>query len=219
LHNAHGYYIILTIFYHARITDTIIIMEKTKKRAITNEVERKLVHMAHTLTIAFMVMNCSYTTIISAEIIFLILVSVVRKMRWFHSLQEVDRVSYGEFFMPIAFIILAAFNTDKWIFLASVLHLAFADVAAALVGTVWGGRQYGMFGLKKTVIGTSAFVLVSIITVSGILSYGLPITNYGWLITIAFVAAVATIMENTSPLGSDNLTIPLSVTCMLYALT
>lgn len=197
-------------------------IKKTAKAGtnfLRNELERKILHVIHTFTVVGLIFMVSYSVIIAIELSFLALVFVARKLRWFQGMQEVGRVSYGEFFMPVAFILLAAAGIDRWIFLAAVLHLAVADVAAALIGVAWGRRAYYVFGLKKTTLGTAAFVFFSLAIGLFLVASGQFVFSYSWPLCICAVTAATTIAENTSPLGSDNLTIPLVVAAVFLAAT
>ncbi len=192
-------------------------MAKVGTNFLRNELERKILHVIHTFTVVGLIFTARYSTIIIIELLFLALVFAARKLRWFQGMQEVGRVSYGEFFMPVAFILLAAAGIDKWIFLAAVLHLAVADVAAALLGVAWGKRVYYVFGLKKTILGTAAFIFFSVAIGLFMVASGQFAFSYSWPLCICAVTAAATIAENTSPLGSDNLTIPLIVAAVFLA--
>jgi phytol kinase len=93
--------------------------------------------------------------------------------------------------------------------LAGVAALAFADPAAALVGTRWGQRRYTRWAHGRSVEGSIAFFLVAAVSaavVAALCPGGPPPLRAA--VGCGVVGAVA---EALAPAGVDNLTIPLLV--------
>jgi len=112
--------------------------------------------------------------------------------------------SEGEFYFVAgaAFAVLFA-REDRFVYLASMLMLTFADAAAALVGQ-WTGRLR-CWGNDKTMEGSLAFCLVALLCLLGpcfVMEHG------GDLGLILAICLLATVSEGISARGSDNLWIP-----------
>ncbi len=110
---------------------------------------------------------------------------------------------------------------------AALMAMTLGDAAASLVGQRWGRRRYTLFGNRKSWEGTAAMAIVSFLAVgftllilpgSALSPHSLPMPAsqvWGLALTSALVAALA---EGISPAGTDNLTVPLTVALLLYAL-
>ena len=175
------------------------------KYANDNEPLRKLVHVFHGAALAILAFIIPLPWIIGVEVFFLISMVVARYLsenfyrvpwiRYFARVYKVGRLSYGEFFFPLSIILLVFIANTKWEFAAAVLILGIADAAAALVGKRYGKRiSYKVLGQTKTLAGSLAFFVVSLLIVAG------------------FVA------ENLGVYGSDNFLIPIVAVVLLNAL-
>jgi phytol kinase len=93
------------------------------------------------------------------------------------------------------------------------MQMSLADGLAAVVGLKYGAKNaYRIAGNKKSIIGTFTFLIVSftILTI-----YALHFGTIG-IPVILSSAVVATLIENISPFGLDNLLVPLLVALMLH---
>lgn len=190
------------------------------RKIISNETSRKLMHMAHGLVVASWPFFTSYYFIIAAEVLFLAVVLIARVFKFLQPLRNVNRQSWGEFYFPLAVILLAAFSLPELIFVAAMLHLALADALATLIGVRSKKGIYHIFGQKKSVAGSLAFYFTSLTILAWLFryspsSYPLP----DWPLALPALAVVATLTENISPYGSDNLTVPLVVVGLLNVTT
>ncbi len=186
----------------------------------TNEASRKLMHVAHGAGLAALAFWVSLDMVVSIELLFFASMCIGRylyandrkRVGWVHYLGKayrVGRLSYGEFFFPIAAIITALVASSKWEFAAAILVLGLADASAALVGTRYGKtNSYKVFGQKKSLVGSLAFLVVATAIVSWfILHSGGTITGGAW--GIVWLPLLLTVTENLGVYGSDNLLIPL----------
>lgn len=191
-----------------------------RRGAIGNETTRKIFHIAHALVIATWGLTINYQVIIIAEFIVFGIVFLARVLGLFNSVRAVKRLSWGEFFFPLAVIVLALAEPSKWIFVAAILHFGLADAAAALVGQRAKKYRYKVFNQQKSVNGTVAFGLVSLAITAFIIAFTPVGIDQQVLMPIALlVSFVATLAENISPYGSDNFTVPVVVTFLLVALS
>ena len=98
------------------------------------------------------------------------------------------------------------------LYVTSVLVLALADPAAAFVGMRFGRHRYLGPGGAKSLEGSAAFFAAATLCVLGTHASG--VAGAGALAIGLAVAAAATLLEAGSPLGSDNITVPVG-TCLL----
>ncbi len=188
-----------------------------RKKVISNETARKSVHIAHALVIGSWPFFANYKAVVIGEVLSLVLVLLARRLGLFKHFREVERLSWGEFFFPLAVIVMAFFEPSEWLFLAAVLHFGLADALAAIIGSQLKSKSYIVFGHKKSVAGTTAFWLTAFAICSWyIYSHAAPGTM---LLPFALVIpSVTTLAENTSPWGSDNMTVPLLAFWLLRGL-
>lgn len=189
----------------------------TKK--ISNEAMRKVIHLSHALVVATWPFYMPYSMVIYAEVIFIVIVSFARFSGSLLHLRNIGRTTWGELFFPIAIIIMAIAGTNAWIFLAAMLHLGIADAMAALVGQRVKKGHYRVFGHNKSVAGSLSFYLCSLLIISLTISNSSAgFTTQVQLISIATIPLIATLIENFSPYGADNLLVPLTVSGLLGVL-
>lgn len=110
---------------------------------------------------------------------------------------------------------------------AAVMAMTWGDALAHLIGRRWGRRTYTLFGHTRSWEGTAAmaaFTLVAVFLTLWLLP-GSPLSPTSRVlgpvsaaIMAAFVALSATLMEGVSPLGLDNLSVPLVSALALYLL-
>ncbi len=118
----------------------------------------------------------------------------------------------GLVYYAISYTILAFFFASKpYIIAAGILPMAYGDASAALVGRRYGKREYRVFA-KKSLEGSITMFSVSFLILEASflffsLLYPLPIQT---LTAAAFgIATTVTVAEAFSPLGFDNITVPL----------
>lgn len=194
----------------------IIVAETLRlKKLISNESSRKSLHMAHGLVVITWAFITSYSFIVMAEAVFLLVVLLARYFKLMQPLRSVNRTSWGEVFFPLGVIGLALLMPSKVVFLVAMLHLGVADAVAALVGRRFKKGKYHVFSQRKTVAGSSAFFLTSLIIILGLLLFAdqsYPVA------ALLIIPPITTLAENLSPYGSDNFTIPLLVAAWLRLL-
>ena len=89
--------------------------------------------------------------------------------------------------------------------------MAFGDGLAGLIGRSIDSPKWSILGQTKSLIGTLTMGSVVAITISIISSTN----NLGIEpLEIIVITLVATFLEQISPWGIDNLTVPIGVTCL-----
>jgi phytol kinase len=194
-------------------------------RLFSPPVTRKFVHIgvSHWWIIAVPFFD-SIAFAVVGPVAFILLNALSLKRQLF-SAMEMPRepgkpFNLGTVFFPVSLLVLVfiTFLTDmpRWIGGMSILILGWGDGMAAIAGMVAGTRRYTVFGQRKSVLGSLAMFLFALIVLL-IYSYiHLPVsTGYVWL-AAATTALVATAVEGLTPLGLDNLTLPILVALFYY---
>ncbi len=89
--------------------------------------------------------------------------------------------------------------------------MAFGDGLAGLVGRSINSPKWSILGQSKSVAGTFTMMTVVAITTATISS----INNLGIQpVEIIVISLIATFLEQISPWGIDNITVPIGVTCL-----
>jgi phytol kinase len=184
-----------------------------RAKQIHAELTRKLVHITIGTFVAFWPFFLSWNEIEFLSLAFLIVVSISIKFDVFRSIHAVKRNAMGELLFAVVIGLLAYSITSPWVFAAAMLNLSLADGFAAIVGLGWGeGNSYKVFGHTKSIAGTLAFFVTSLIImiVYSVFSHLGPS-----ILTIILLPAVAAAVENVSVQGMDNIVIPLLVALVL----
>ena len=112
----------------------------------------------------------------------------------------------------ISYTILAFFFASRpYVMAAGVLPMAYGDSVASIVGEKYGKRKYKTIA-DKSLEGSLAMFLVSLLSliVSWVFfSAFYPVLVLRNVFSAVVTAGVATVAEGFSPLGLDNLTVPL----------
>ncbi len=118
----------------------------------------------------------------------------------------------GLVYYAISYTILALlFASTPYIIAAGILPMAYGDASAALVGRKYGKRQYRIFA-KKSLEGSMTMFLVSfLILEASFLFFSMlyPLSIQTLTLAAFGIAATVTVAEAFSPLGFDNITVPL----------
>jgi dolichol kinase len=109
---------------------------------------------------------------------------------------------------------------DRYLVLASVYAWGFGDAAAALVGKTWGKHKihFGPADGKKSVEGTAAMFVVSLVSVTVILLLRGGLSAAGYLVVPVVTAFVSALAELCSRDGHDTVICPLSAMAVLLPL-
>jgi len=126
----------------------------------------------------------------------------------FPTIEDVERKSYGTFFYCISlFILISLFwNKDPYALITGFFIMTFGDGLAGLLGKSLKSKNWILFQQKKSLFGTITMFLTSLIVVCSIGYAQKNSFNLNYF-TIAFFA---TLLEQFSVLGIDNLIVPIS---------
>ena len=134
------------------------------------------------------------------------------------AVEDVDRSSFGTVAYGLAITILLLLfwpiRTDA--VTAGVLVMAFGDGLAGLIGRSLQSAQWSVLGQTKSMAGTLTMALVSAVVLFSLSA--ISPTSVPWSAVIG-LSLLATGLEQLSPLGIDNLTVPLAVGLLWATLT
>ena len=171
------------------------------------ENSRKLVHVGSCLIVCTMPFFIDKIGIMILSGLFIVLFVLSRNFGIFSSIHEVSRKTIGEFSMAAGVGISAAVLLPSGIiaFIYGMLILGFADTLANIIGSNWKIWEFKIMSQSKSIGGTTAFFLCSII-ISYFTAYyvGLDIKLEMLLIFCLILALI----EAVHIFGLDNLSIP-----------
>ncbi len=191
----------------------LVFAEYLARKGVHSELTRKLVHMMVGTFVAFWPFFLSWRQIQVMSLAFLVVVLVSLKLHVFDSIHGVKRHTMGEVLFALVIGVLAFIVSNKYVFTAAMLHLSLADGLAAIVGLAYGENStYKIMGRTKSLAGSLAFFFTSIIIMVWFAAFSH--TAYS-AVTLIWLPVVATIAENVSGEGTDNMVVPLLVALVL----
>lgn len=184
------------------------------------EVTRKCVHVcAGLITLAFPYLFPSHYSVLLLCAGFLLLLLISRRYHFLDSVNAIRRRSFGSIVYPVIIYLCFLVYTqtgDLLFYYLPLLIFIICDPLAALAGMRTGWLPYRLGGDPKTVAGSLAFFIsASILSVLLLVLVG----NIGVMAALPYallIAAAATLAEAVSPVGLDNLLVPLSILAVLY---
>ena len=144
----------------------------------------------------------TFTAIIS------ILIFLNYSYKFFPSIEDVDRKSFGTLFYCISLFILIFFfwEKDPYALMAGFFIMTFGDGLAGLIGKNLKSKNWIFFKQKKSLFGTATMFLTSLLVVCS-LAY---IQKYNFNINLLMIAFIATTLEQFSVIGIDNFLVPIA---------
>jgi len=119
--------------------------------------------------------------------------------------------SLGLVFYSISYTVLAAlFFHTPYVVAAGILPMAYGDGAASIIGEHYGRRKYKILSQKSLEGSLAVFVGSFLSLLFGLVFYSLffQFSAVEMIGLSLWTAVIATVVEAISPLGFDNLTIP-----------
>lgn len=182
--------------------------------SLRGEFARKFVHIIAGSYIAFLPFWVSYGWIMLLAVGFIIANILNRATSIFHAIHATKRRSWGDLLLSVGILLTAALRPSPWFFAAAILHVSLADGLAAVIGTKYGRIRYKFFDHGKSIIGSVTFFIVStgIIALTTIMD---DRAQAGAAALLLVIPLIATMLENVSGYGTDNITLPLSILLLL----
>lgn len=180
----------ILIFFLAFFT----VLEFVKRKFKTNsEYTRKFAHVFGGLAVIVFSGYINRFEYLLLTIFFLLFFIVSHKKKLLYSFSAITRESYGEITYLLGLTILGIiFFDQKNIFIPSLLILIFPDAIAGLIG-------YQIRKERKTLAGSFIYFVVALVI----------LINFFPLSSSLIMSIILSFTEFISPLGLDNLTVPL----------
>jgi dolichol kinase len=188
----------------------------------STEWTRKLQHLLSGLLItSFPWIFSSSTEVITLAAVMVIVLVIFRKLKFLTSLHDVERKSYGEFYLLITAVILTILAQHRYLeyYFISILTLTISDLLAALVGTTYKKMTYTVKGHTKSWEGSITCFISTFLIVHLSLSFLSDIDHLRSVIIALQIALIVSIVEAVSRKGIDNLLIPLTTFFLLLHLS
>ncbi len=188
-----------------------------RKKLLSAEVSRKITHISVGSVIAFWPHFISWGAIQILCLGMLVAIFISYHFKLFGSIHRVKRSTKGELLYPISIGVCALLQPAPWVFTVAILHLSIADGLAAIVGSkINGWTRYKIFGHQKSLVGTGVFFVASLT----IISFSYIFLAQDDIVGVApamvlLIASMATVVENLSWYGLDNLTVPVAIVLAL----
>ena len=190
-----------------------------RAKILHGEAARKFMHILIGVWGAFWPFYMSWGQIRTIGLVAMGFILFMRLTPYFKSVFDVSRRTWGDVIGPATIVLLTLFEPSVWVFTAAVLHIALADGFAAIAGTKYGKKnQYKIIGNTKSLVGTTVFWIISF----SILAAGAMLSQVGLhgltLPILLWLSAGAAYLENVSPMGFDNLLVPMLIFAVLEPL-
>lgn len=184
-----------------------------RRRDIHNELSRKFVHLSVGTLVAFWPFYLSRLDIELLSLAFVVVVVLSKRFHVFNAIHSVQRPTWGEVYFALSVGIIALVTNNKWIYLAALLQMSVADGLAAVIGVRYGvTHKYLVFRRVKSLAGTSAFLIASLLILTASSHYGHLSLGAAQIVIISLAAGL---LENIGIDGLDNILVPLFVAVAL----
>ena len=197
----------IILLYLALVFLISIVFKKFYKDS--KEIIRKIIHIGigPLIPIAqFLKIEQNSALIFTGIISLMVLINYTYKL--FPTIEDIERKSYGTLFYCLSLFILIYLFWDKdpYALITGFFIMTFGDGLAGLIGKSFNSKSWIFFKQKKSLFGTLTMFLTSLVVVSSIGYTQENNFNLNFL-TIAFLA---TVLEQFSILGIDNLLVPIT---------
>tara|TARA_B100002019_G_scaffold209057_1_gene181678 strand:+ start:80 stop:697 length:618 start_codon:yes stop_codon:yes gene_type:complete len=175
----------------------------------SREIVRKTIHIGigPLIPIAqFLKIDQNSALIFTGVVSSMVVINYTYKL--FPTIEDVERKSFGTLFYCLSLFILIWLFWDKepYALTTGFFIMTFGDGLAGLIGKNFNSKSWIVFNQKKSLLGTSTMFLTSLIVV---FSIGYAQQN-SLNINYFTIAVLATVLEQFSVLGIDNLIVPIS---------
>ena len=174
----------------------------------SREIVRKIIHIGigPLIPIAqFLKIDQNSALIFTGIISSMVFINYSYKL--FPTIEDIERKSFGTLFYCLSLFILIFLFWDKdpYALITGFLIMTFGDGLAGLIGKSINSKSWTFFKQKKSLYGTSAMFLTSLIVVC-LVGYAQQNSfNFNYFT----IALFATLLEQFSVLGIDNLIVPI----------
>ncbi len=193
---------------------------------LSPSVTRKIVHIgvAHWWILAMIFFDRWHFAVVGpAAFIVINLASYL--LRLFPAMEHEERGrNLGTVYFPVALLICVLLTWGGpipiWMGGLAMLVLGWGDGLASLVGEIQKNGRIRVFGNSKSIAGSCAmFAASAVVALVFTLLFAAPSSGLllgSTVVTVLAVALVATVVELVTPLGLDNLTVPIATLLFVY---
>ncbi len=197
---------ILILLYLFSIFFISIVFKKYNQDS--REIVRKIIHIGigPLIPIAqFLKIDQNSALFFTGIVSFMVLINYTYKL--LPTIEDIERKSYGTLFYCLSLFILIYLFWDKdpYALITGFFIMTFGDGLAGLIGKSFYSKSWIFFKQKKSLFGTITMFLTSLIVVFSVGYSQENSLNLNYF-TIAFFA---TLLEQFSVLGIDNLIVPI----------
>jgi phytol kinase len=205
-------YVIIIILISSRLEKMVRVSRKTSRKFLHIMIGN-LPFMIPFFTISF------FPGLVATPFVFLTLLAspyspfkvATARMKGLSDITE-EGHHLGLVFYAVSYTCLAFLSPSRaYVIAAGILPMAYGDAAASIVGEKLGKRKYKIVA-RKSLEGSAAMFLVSFASLAvGLVffSFFYPFSLIEKLVAAFAAAVVATFVEGFSPMGFDNITVPL----------
>ena len=184
---------------------------------------RKLVHFGGGIVcLLFPFLILSHWVVLALAISMAAIFLITRRMGLLNSVHGIERKSRGSEYYPVVIYLLFLLAArTPWMYVICVLVLSISDSAAAIIGSKYGRLRFRVEDETKSVEGSLAFFVATVIVVFVPLLIFKPQFEqlqipYGhYALAACLIALLVTCFEAVSGHGRDNLFIPLGTYLVL----
>lgn len=184
------------------------------------EISRKFIHIS--LSGYWIIAMFFFNNVISASIVpasFILINTLSYKFNIIKSMEREEQDGFGTIYFAISILILSIVTfgivNKPIVGLAGMFVMCFGDGFAAIFGKKFGKKKYKMGNTNKSYLGSFTMLIITFGIIFAILNYlG---TTYA-IAKAMLVAVVATILEAISIKGTDNITVPLLTSSLVFFL-
>ena len=175
------------------------------------ELSRKVVHIGTGPVIPLAwALGISETLAIPVAGIITIALVINHRLRLLPALEDVNRQSYGTiaYGLSITFLLIFLWHNNPAAVSAGVLVMSFGDGFAGLIGRQLKSPSWTVLGQRKSMAGTLTMGITVAIVILALTAISGALMNPLLIIAITFLAVS---LEQISPWGIDNLTVPIGI--------
>ena len=181
------------------------------------ELSRKIVHIGTGAVVPLAwFFEIPFVVALPVAAVITVVTTINHQWRFIPAIEDVDRNSYGTtaYGLSITALMLLFWTQQPDAVCAGVLVMACGDGLAGLVGRSIASPQWSVMGQTKSLVGTTTMLAVSFTVLLALGSSGSTGAN---AVVALLIAVVATGLEQISPAGIDNLSVPITVGCLWTA--
>jgi len=174
-----------------------------RKFSLPSAFTRRAIHIGTAIVAGVAPIFVTKEEIFWVSIIFALVLFIGRIYNLFSAIHSVERHTFGEIYLPLGVAVTALFFLPQNVqaFQFGIFIMGISDAIGGLVGEKFGKHPLSIFGNKKTVEGSLAFFVVSLV----LTAIFVPLISY----KLIFVTVILTLVELCFVYGLDNLVLPI----------